>query len=171
MSQRDKGFNGGIQAGTTAFDAQSKKLDKLLKECATDVDTRTSDFYSVKRFSNQMKIDLVGDACFGFAPDGHAWFDREDKLFAVFEGKKQNKLGNACERWWDNAVTAKHINPEVKYITFCSGTGAEPGECLDKMRRKAKIMMGEGYEFHMSPDGFTKEQVRKIMLDVLESCR
>lgn len=168
MSQRDKGFKGGIQSGTTAFDLQSKKLDRILKECR---ETICMDGYTkVKQFNRQMKIDLVGEECFGFAPDGGAWF-RHGQLVAVFEGKKQNLRGNACERWWDNAVTAKHINKNVRYVTFCSGEGANPGECLDKMKTKAFIMMGDRYEFHMSPDGFTKTQVMKVMLDVLEKCK
>ena len=40
-------------------------------------------------FNKQMKIDLVGDACFGFAPDGGVWF-KDGKLVAVFEAKKLN---------------------------------------------------------------------------------
>ena len=173
-SQRDAGFNGGIQTGTTAYDKQSKKMDKLLKECANELIPNTSGFRSVKQFSNQMKIDLVGENCFGFAPDGGAWFKgdpKDGKLLVVFEGKKQNKRGNANERWFKNAYVADLINPDVKYITFCSGAGAKKGECLEKMSRLAKYTMGENFKFHMSPDGFTKEQVSRIMLDVLESCK
>lgn len=167
MSQRDKGFNGGIQTGTTAFDSQSKKLDKVLKECRDNINV--NGFTCVRQFTKQMKIDLVGENCFGFAPDGGAWF-YNGKMVAVFEGKKQNKQGNAYERWWDNAVTAKHINPDVKYITLCSGEGAASGECLDRLRVKAGIMMGDNYVFHMSPDGFTREQTMKIISDTLRSC-
>jgi hypothetical protein len=169
-SQRDEGYNGGIQAGTTAYDEQSKKMDKLLKECADELIPNTSGFRSIKQFSNQMKVDLVGENCFGFAPDGGSWFIG-DRLVAVFEGKKQNLLGNANERWFKNASVAKSINPDVKYITFCSGAGAKKGECLEKMSRLAKYTMGENFKFHMSPDGFTKEQVSRIMLDVLDSCK
>ena len=128
----------------------------------------------VKQFSRQLKIDLLGDACFGFAPDGGAWFKgdpKDGKLLAVFEGKKQNERGNANERWFKNALVAFKINPDVKYITFCSGEGAKKGEVLEEMSRLAVIALGESYGFHLSPDGFTKEEVRKAVLDVLESCK
>lgn len=167
ISQRDRGFNGGIKSGTTAFDEQSKRLDKLLKETRDSVSL--PGFTCVKQFTTQMKIDLLGDDCFGFAPDGGAWLYK-GKLVAVFEGKKQNKGGNAQERWYDNATTAKYINPDVKYVTFCSGEGAYEGECLDKMRRKAQIVLGENYIFYMSPNGFTREEVTKIISDTLRSC-
>ena len=166
-SQRDEGFNGGIQAGTTAFDSASKQLDELLKESRTD--GSLPGFTFIKQFTPEMKVDLLGDDCFGFAPDGGAWFYK-GKLVAVFEGKKQNKAGNAHERWYDNATTAKYINPDVKYVTFCSGEGAHEGECLDKMRRKAQIVLGDNYTFHMSANGFTREEATRIISDTLRSC-
>ena len=113
------------------------------------------------------KIKYVGDNCFGFAPDGGAWF-KGDKLVAVFEAKKQGLGGNAYERWWDNACTAKHINPDVVYVTFCSGPGSAQGQWLDNLRRKANIMLGENFKFYMSPEGFTFDQVSAIMQETLE---
>jgi len=167
MSQREADFKGGIQRGTTAFDEESKRLDKCLKECKDEI---SMDGYTVvTQFDYDMKIKYVGDDCFGFAPDGGAWF-KGDTLVAVFEAKKQGEGGNAYERWWDNAMTAKFINPDVKYITFCSGAGAEEGKCLDKLRRKAKIMMGENFVCYNKVEGFTKQEVYDIMEKTLESC-
>lgn len=157
---------GGIQVGTTAFDAESKKLDDQTKSARDLLAEQFPGVRMIKRMISKMKIDLVGDDCFGFAPDGGAWFIN-DKLVAAFESKKQGTKGNACERWWDNAVTAKHINKDVIYVTFCSGGGAEPGEVLDKLRRKATIMMGDGFKFIMSPDGFSQKQIESVMRDVL----
>ena len=171
-SQRDAGFNGGIQSGTTAFDPQSKTLDGQLKEVRDEISV--CGFTMVKQFPRKLKIDLIGEDCFGFAPDGGAWFkgnSEDGNLFAVFEAKKQNKKGNANERWFKNAQIAKSINPDVKYITLCSGEGAKKGECLEKMSQLAKRTMGRNFEFYMSPDGFTKEQVNRIMLSVLGSCK
>jgi len=167
MSQRVNGFKGGIQAGTTAFDKDSKLLDKQLKEARELYKSQNHSLKCVSVFSKEDKIKYVGDDCFGFAPDGGAWF-LDDKLVAVFEAKKQGLGGNAYERWWDNAMTAKHINPDVMYITFCSGPGSAEGECLDKLRRKAEIMLGKNYKFHMSPEGFTFNEVNAIMQGVLE---
>lgn len=166
--QREKGFNGGIQNGTTAFDDDSKRLDTYLKESYKSLKEDFPDFEVVGMFNKQMKLDLVGDACFGFAPDGGVWF-KDGKLVAVFEAKKQGKGGNAYERWWDNAMTAKYINPDVKYVTFCTGEGAGEGECLDKMRRKAKIMMGENFPMHLKVESFTRQEVLDIMTETLLS--
>ena len=171
-SQRDEGFNGGIQMGTTAIDPQSKKLDGQLKEVRDEVSMEG--LTMVKQFNRQLKIALLDDDCFGFAPDGGAWFKgdpRDGKLLAVFEAKKQNKRGNANERWFKNGTVAKMINPKVEYHTFLSGEGAKEGECLEKMSRLVRRTMGKNFKFHMSPDGFTKEQVSRIMLDVLERCK
>jgi len=164
MSQREKDFRGGIQTGTTAYDEESKRLDFYLKECKNEIKLDQFEVYSL--LSKQMKLELVGLDCFGFAPDGGVWF-KNGKLVAVFEAKKQGKGGNAYERWWDNAVTAKHINPDVKYVTFCTGAGAGEGECLDKLRQKAEIMMGDGYVFYNQVEPFTKQQVYDIMVKTL----
>jgi hypothetical protein len=158
-----KSFKGGIQLGTTAFDDHSKSLDKSAKMAR---DLLCEEFHSlrmVKTFSNEMKKRLVGDNCFGFSPDGGAWFDSHEKLVAVFECKKQGTVGNAYERWWDNAVTAHYLNKDVVYVTFCSGEGAKVGECLDKMRRKAQIMLGQNFVFEMSPEGFKTEEIIQTM--------
>jgi len=166
MSQRKNGFKGGIQKGTSAYDRDSHKLDKQVKNCRDKLQSQFPQFTMVKRLSKAQKIHLVGDDCFGFAPDGGCWF-KDGELVAVFEAKKQERGGNAHERWWNNAVTAKHINPNVHYITFCTREGAEKGECLEKMSRKAKIMMGNRYRFHLRPEGFTETEILRHMFRVL----
>lgn len=159
--------NVGIQPGTTAFDSHSLKLDKILKENRSKIESLYNQFKLIKRFSLEEKLKYVGEDCFGFEPDGGAWFYK-DKLVAVFEGKKQGVQGNAYERWWDNATTAKYINNEVYYITFCTGPGAKSNHCLDKLRKKAKIMMGERFEFYMAPDGFNDFEIIEIMTNTLK---
>ena len=44
------------------------------------------------------------------------------------------------------------------------------GQGLDKMRRKAQIMMGNNFEFHMSVDGFSFYEIYDIMKKVLSDC-
>ena len=166
MSQRDNGFRGGIQKGTTAFDADSSKLDKITKDARDLMSAKLPEYKMVKQFSKKQKLEYFGDDCLGFAPDGGAWF-KDDKLIAVFESKKQNEGGNAYERWWDNAMTAKYLNPDVKYITFCTGRGSLPNGGLDKMARKGRMMMGENYEFHLAPDGMELEDILEIMDNAL----
>lgn len=155
MTIPTKVFRGGIQKGTTAFDLESKKLDANTKIARDNLVNMFSSLKMVKTFSREIKLKTVGSDCFGFSPDGGAWFDANDKLIAVFESKKQGKQGNAYERWWDNAVTAKHINIDVVYLTFCSGEGAKPNHCLDRLRQKAEIMLGKNFMFEMRPEGFT----------------
>jgi len=167
MSTHNKAFNGGIQKNTTAFDDESFRLDKYLKDASKELSNIFTDYTHISLMKENMKIDLVGDACFGFAPDGGAWF-KDGILVAAFEAKKQGQTGNACERWWDNAVTAKHINEDVIYVTFCSGAGAEQGQVLDKLRRKARIMMGDNYIFHMSVDGFSYQDIKNKMTEILD---
>lgn len=167
MSQREGTFRGGIQKGTMAWDNDSFELDKFLKESRDNLINQFSKLRMVKTFSKEDKLKYLGDDCFGFSPDGGAWFF-EDELVAVFEAKKQGLGGNAYERWYDNFTTAKYINPKVKYVTFCTGKGAAPGQCLDKLRRKASIIFPDNVEFFMSETGFTYAEVYDIMTNILE---
>ena len=89
-SQRDGKFKGGIQAGTVAWDNDSLTLDKILKESYNILSKENSNLECHKVFTYDMKMKYVGDDCFGFAPDGGAWF-KNGKLVAVFEAKKQNE--------------------------------------------------------------------------------
>jgi hypothetical protein len=158
----------GIQPGTTAFDESSKTLDISAKIVRDRLSMEFPTFKMFKSLPKEMKLALVGDDCFGFAPDGGAWFDQKGKLIACFECKKQGTQGNAYERWWDNACTAKHLNEKVVYVTFCIGEGANAGCCLDKLRRKAGIMLGTNFEFVMSPEGLSEESIEQKMREVLE---
>ena len=164
----NKTFRGGIQKGTTALDEDSRRLDVSAKEARDILAEEFSNLTLIKTMSKDLKISLVGDDCFGFSPDGGAWFDSSGKLVASFECKKQGMQGNAYERWWDNAITSKYINENVIYVTFCTGEGAEPGNCLDKLSRKAKIMLGDNFRFHMSPNGFTDDEILEIMRNTLK---
>lgn len=167
MSQRQKGFNGGIKKGTTAFDKDSLKLDGSLKSAIDKLSKKFPLLDVIRQMKKEMKIRLVGDDCFGFAPDGGAWF-KDGKLVAVFEAKKQGEGGNAYERWWDNANTAKYINPDVIYVTFCSGPGASKDKCLDKLSRKASIMLGENFRFFKKVKGFEQKEIENIMFQILK---
>jgi len=63
-SQRKNGFKGGIQKGTTAFDAYSKELDGSLKKAVDVIKLKFSDLELVKQMKKDMKLKLVGDDCF-----------------------------------------------------------------------------------------------------------
>ena len=157
---------GGIQPGTTAWDADSRKLDVSLREVAKQLALELPTFDVSFRLSKQQKIDLAGEDCFGFSPDGGAWF-LNGKMVAVFEAKKQGLSGNAQERWWDNAVTAKHINPHIVYHTFCSGPGCEYSGPLGRLERKAQLMLGDLYTFTLNESGHTDEEIYAAMHYIL----
>tara|TARA_Y100000114_G_C11749444_1_gene323436 strand:+ start:1018 stop:1533 length:516 start_codon:yes stop_codon:yes gene_type:complete len=167
MSQRDKGFNGGIQAGTTAFDEESKALDKHMKVARDRLAPEFPDLTMVKMFDNEHKEKYLGGNLTGFAPDGGAWFDANGNLVAAFEGKKQNLRGNAYERWFKNAGVAKVCNEDVTYVTLCTGKGAQRGECLDKLRKLGKLLFTPKYKFFMKPEGMTYYEVEDIMRSTL----
>jgi len=173
QSQREGNYKGGIQAGTTAFDEKSKKLDKVLKQARNElVEEGVPGFRCIKRMSPKQKVEYVGVDTFGFEPDGGLWIrERDNQPVAAFEGKKQGVRGNACERWYKNAALARQMNPNVIYRTFLAGAGANPGEVLDKMATTARTLYGSNYDFHASPDGFTVEEAKEVIKDTLKGCK
>ena len=160
-------FKGGIQPGMTAFDEESRDLDTSLKQISKSLAQTYDQFEVVHQFNHAQKMQWVGDDCFGFAPDGGAWF-LDDELVAVFEAKKQNASGNAQERWWDNACTAQFINNTVRYHTFCRGSGCATNAPLHRLSRKAPLMLGTNFTFSLSETGFTKYQIESQMRAILD---
>jgi hypothetical protein len=160
---------GGIQKGTTAWDEDSRKLDKQLGDArkALKEEFESRGLRCVYKMSKSDKIRYVGDDCFGFMPDGGAWF-KDDKLVAVVEGKKQNEFGNAEERWWKNAIIARKINSDVKYITFCSGKACRPNGKFDWLKRLSFIEFGTPYIFYLKENGHSYEFVYDKIKDTLE---
>ena len=168
MSQRDENFKGGIQKGTIATDTVAKKLDKQCKTLKESI--------SIEGLTMQKKIyqDQIPGGVGSCEPDGGAWF-KDGKLVAVFEGKKQGKQGNAIERWFKNNFVCRAINPDVCYVTFCVGEGADEGEVLQKTLNIAhlsgvnKFNPNNNSVFY-SVDGFGTEFIAGVMQDVLEYC-
>jgi len=160
-------FRGGIQPGTTAFDAESLDLDTSVKAIAKQLAQEYTQFSTIWQMNHAQKMAWVGDDCFGFAPDGGAWFYR-DELVAVFEAKKQGLAGNAQERWWDNACTAKYINDDVRYHTFCRGPGCAVNGPLERLNRKAQLMLGERFTFSLNEAGFAPVEIETQMRSILE---
>ena len=86
MSQRDDTFNGGIQKGETAWDKNSLKLDKLLKN-ATDI--------LQKRFAADTAMEVSTDAVQVFGGYGYseeypvARLMRGAKVMQIYEGSSQ----------------------------------------------------------------------------------
>lgn len=160
-------FRGGIQPGTTAFDTESRDLDASVKQIAKQLAEEYTQFEVVHQFNYAQKMQWVGDDCFGFAPDGGAWF-LNSNLVAVFEAKKQGLAGNAQERWWDNACTAQFINEQVRYHTWCRGQGCDDNAPLHRLSRKAPLMLGTNFTFSLSQTGYTHHEIESQMRAILE---
>jgi hypothetical protein len=177
-------FNGGIQKGTVATDARARKLDEQCKHLMQDVYSVLKKIYPKLTVQKKLtKAQIPGEigAC---APDGGAWF-YDGVLISVFEGKKQQDAGNAIERWFKNNFICRKINPEVSYVTFCTGEGAfmnwTEKEGSDELMTYGQIVKalnvahlngfnqynpGDNSAF-LSTDCFTKEFINAIMIEVI----
>jgi hypothetical protein len=168
MSQRENGFRGGIQKGMCATDAAARKLDE---QCKTLKDKLAEEFPALQLQRKLTKDQIPGNkgAC---EPDGGVWL-RDGKVVAVFEAKKQGTGGNAIERWFKNNYICRLINPDVCYVTFCSGEGARPDHVLEKTLNVAHLdgfnkFVENKNSCYLSEDGYNNEEVEKIMREVLE---
>ena len=164
-------FKGGIQNGTVATDARARKLDEQCKDQKDDVFAVLKEIYPQLTLQKKLsKTQIPGDkgAC---EPDGGAWF-YNGVLIAVFEGKKQQDRGNAIERWFKNNFICRKINPDVSYVTFCTGEGAYNDGQIGKALNVAHL---EGFDQYnpgsnsafMNIDCFTKEFIRDTMVEVI----
>ena len=159
--------------GAVASTDASVYLDKLLKESAQQIAQENNLF----RFSTQ--VDFRSNNQTGtidyILPDGGAFYIG-NTLLAVFEAKKQNKLGNAIERWYkNNAFCRSFGNKDVSYITFCSGYVEEDGPLYrilypfhqGEFGSINKYTKGKNSAFFK--EEFTEQEVKDIMQTVLDS--
>jgi len=175
-------MRGGIQLGTTASSPESVELDLGIKKVAEYIasikDVKRlydADFHSGPR---RILKELGNEWPYGCVPDGLMWFSKTPttpelgyftrKLKVGFEGKKQEEGGNAEERWWKNFQTCLYINPDVKYVTFCSGAGVLKGKPLDKLKTMAERVYPNNVCFYMKKEGFSKNEIFDIMIDHLD---
>ncbi len=158
--------NRGIQKGTQAGDALSKALDHQCKVLRQELSKVFPELVMKKKLKKQ-DIPFGVGAC---APDGGLWF-KDGKLVVAIEGKKQGDGGNAIERWYKNHYICREINPEVSYITFAVGPGANT-----VIRTTLNIAHEGNFNQYIkgknscfiSEEGFTIEQMRDIMQQVLK---
>jgi hypothetical protein len=179
-----KRFNGGIQNGMVATDARARKLDEQCKHLMQDVYTELKKIYPKLTLQKKLTKAQIPGGIGACAPDGGAWFYR-GVLIAVFEGKKQQDRGNAIERWFKNNFICRKVNPEVSYVTFCTGEGAfmnwTEKEGSDELMTYGQIVKalnvahlngfnqynpGDNSAF-LSTDCFTKEFINAIMIEVI----
>ena len=164
-------FNGGIQNGTVATDARARKLDEQCKHLKDDVFTELKKIYPELTLQKKLsKLQIPGNKG-GCQPDGGAWFYR-GMLIAAFEGKKQQDRGNAIERWFKNNYICRKINPEVSYVTFCTGEGAyddgQIGKALNVAHHAGLNQYNPGdNSVFLNTDCFTREFINATMIEVI----
>ncbi len=159
---------GGLRRGHTgASDEGSKRLDTDLKDIARELAVELRHITGVELKTAVPKTDTITPC----VPDGGAWYYR-GRLVAVFEAKKQQNAGNAIERWYKNMYRCRALNPEVSYVTFCRGEGAQPtgvmGVALDVAHDGWNEYYPGGNSCWMDPAGFTKEFLNETMRAVIE---
>jgi len=164
-------FNGGIQTGTVATDARARKLDEQCKHLKDDVFAELKKIYPELSLQKKLTKAQIPGGIGACEPDGGAWFYC-DVLIAVFEGKKQQDRGNAIERWFKNNYICRKINPEVSYVTFCTGEGAHENGQIGKALNVAHLFgfnqynPGDNSAF-LNTDCFTKQEINTIMIEVI----
>ena len=164
-------FKGGIQNGTVATDARARKLDEQCKHQKENVFAELKQQYPELTLQKKLTKEQIPGGIGACEPDGGAWFYR-GVLIAVFEGKKQQDAGNAIERWFKNNFICRKINPDVSYVTFCTGEGAYNDGQIGKALNVAHL---EGFDQYnpgsnsafMNIDCFTKEFIRDTMVEVI----
>ena len=158
--------------GAVASTTESIYLDTLLKETSEEVSNNNKHFF----FSNQIRFDedeRLGSINY-ILPDGGAFYVGNE-LVAVFEAKKQGKIGNAIERWYKNNVWCREfVNKDVSYVTFCSGYVKEDGNLYRILypfhnRGRGSInKFTKGKNSIFFKEHWTREEVIDIMQEVLD---
>lgn len=124
-SQRTDGYNGGVQAGTSATSAESASHERALR-AAVARSSCPANLVWIPGYSGEDLAALLGAddvKLQGIQPDGGIWIDPETRLPVVAaEAKKQGAQGNAIERWHKNWDVLKRLGVRV-YVTFCVGDG------------------------------------------------
>lgn len=132
MSQRKKGFNGGIQLGGTATSLNSKMLEKVVRDYIKELDNT----HHVASFNESKLQEIFGTdlRLAGFNPDGGIFVDSEGNPVVAIECKHQGKDGNAIERWAKNYMILDQLGVK-RYLTFCTGVGFFDGNSAERIVR------------------------------------
>ena len=166
-------FKGGIQKGTVATDARARQLDEQCKHLKDDVFTALKQQYPELTLQKKLTKQQIPGGIGACEPDGGAWFYL-NVLIAVIEGKKQQDRGNAIERWFKNNFICRKINPDVSYVTFCTGEGAYEDGTIGKALNVAHLEgfnqynPGSNTAYFTTEYGFSKEFINDKMIEVIE---
>jgi hypothetical protein len=164
---------GGIQVGSEAGSVESKQLDGDVKNIAMAIAVFQEKYcFELGHQKNKILPECHKmNVTLGCVPDGGMWFDgsrnQPRTVKAVFEAKHQQDGGNAIERWCKNYLICYRLNPDVKYITFMTGEGAQPGGVLYEFGQTMRAINGDNCIFYYQPAGFTEEEIFNIMIGIL----
>ena len=167
-------FRGGIQAGTTAFDEQSKAMDDNAKAAMLRVADALKALYPDLKVQPKLHQSQIPGGIGSCAPDGGVWFYK-GTLIACFESKKQGDKGNAIERWFKNNFIVRAINPTATYVTFASGAGVVAGKPIHRILHIAhqglfgvidEVQIGCN-NLHTQFEGFSVDEMSDIMIETL----
>lgn len=159
---------GGIQKGTTAWDDRSRKLDDMVRE----ISLRLSEKYNTKlTYHRKIPRDMLFEQVGACAPDGGLFF-KGNNLIAAFEAKKQGPRGNAIERWYKNKDYIEYLNPDVPYVTFCTGDGCKEGNPIWRtlhlaVRGEFNVFRQKGPSVFLKVADWEYSEVYDIMQDFL----
>ena len=167
-------FRGGIQAGTTAFDEQSKAMDDNAKAAMIRVYDALKASYPELIVQAKLDQSQIPGGIGSCAPDGGVWFYK-GVLIAAFESKKQGDKGNAIERWFKNNFIIRAINPTATYVTFASGAGVVAGNPIHRILHIAhqglygvmnEVQVGVN-NLHSNVEGFSVDEMSDIMMETI----
>lgn len=132
--QRQDGFRGGIQPGTTAGNLSSRQLDDLTREYiqALPFSTRWLKGLSANELRTALTTRLDDTSRIaGFRPDGGIFVDQGRRPVVAIECKFQGQRGNAIERWYKNFAISQRLGIK-RYVTFCLGDGFFDGRSAER---------------------------------------
>jgi len=163
---------GGIQPGTTAWDSESLKHDKVVRTASKEAEQILKKKYPSIRRLNKVLKDVLPTKVGACSPDGGVWY-YQDRLIAAFEAKKQGPRGNAIERWYKNYFLIKEINDRCPLVTYAIGEGVKEGNPIYVILHAAH--QGQYNKFRpagpscfLREHGFTVDEVRDSIVQFIE---
>lgn len=144
MTQRTNGFTAGIQAGTTAYDPLSTKLDVLVKEAGKSLGLANGPGAWVSAYPSKLlnsKLGISGGV--GMSPDGGIFLKPGVvEPLLIVEAKKQGPVGNAIERMFKNIQIASFLGAK-KYLLIATGDGFFSGNSAERISRTALALYND----------------------------
>jgi len=169
---------GGIQPGTVASSAASKKIDKQVKIASLDLFEELKDVIPGLTYQGKLNKDQIPGGVGACQPDGGIWL-LNGKPIVASEAKKQGKGGNAIERWYNNSFILRTVNKDIMYATFATGEGALKNSTIwstlhiavegnyNMIREKSESYGQDGVSVFLSESDFDYDFVKATMKEIV----